>query len=335
MIPFLSTFIEENWISWFDEDPPEHLDFVKIAGNQLADTRVIFLIFKDHERIPCLIGKIPKTYKQADSLRREFDALKQIWSISDVRFSVPRPIWFGELPVGTVYLESAIVGRLLGNMRSPWLRNDDFITRMQVKQQVSKSLEWLAYFHKQTATTRMAQENQIIKSLVLKSIKADYLSQEISKPYEEAAEWLAEKISRMLIHRELPLVCEHGDFWAGNIYRTREGISVIDWADAVFGRLPIYDAGFFVVSLSLGFAPKNGNKTWLFEELVLQNCWFSDLVKRELGLYFQELGLPPLGINPVLGLVTLRRSIMERSRNQSDTIYQQMFDFWMRAAMGD
>lgn len=331
MIQFAKNLIIDQWNEWFQTPLPHHLDFIKIAGNALPEGRVIFLIFADNTSSPCLVLKTVRSIEYINVLAQEYDALTRIQVYRQDESDLPRPLWYGQLTNGDyIYIESAITGTLMGNMRRPWLSDEKGVPQV-VQAHFEKSANWLLAFNRQTSTGQFSSNSvNDIRIELNKVIYPDSATVFANEEQKAICDSLIDTIGSTLTGIQVLKTCEHGDFWAGNIYLTRsDSIGVVDWTDAQFNRLPLYDVAFFSVSYALGFSSSQGNQLWMFEKLIQKQGWFADLVYKTLDNYCRQVGLPnSLDPSFLIGLALARRTLVEQSRGDANGVYSQMFDYW-------
>lgn len=323
MISFIEAVLQENWGVWFPERPFIRLRYAKIAGNSLLSGRVVFLGFPPNADFPLLVVKFPRTNHYVGLIEQEFLALQKINTVWP-QATTPKPLWFGDMGFTKASMETAVVGRLIGNMRSPWLSDQSSTTREIVRQHLEMAFGWLSTFHKQTTTayTRFAQETWLSKTNNLNS------------QHTECLNWINVQLSKQLTNHPLPLICEHGDFWAGNLYiQSDQQIGVIDWVDAAWDQLPLFDAAFFITSYALGFTPVSDDSLWMFKQLLNSQSWLAIISQTVLRQYFQEIGIPDIDLSILIGLALLRRVQAEAKLPFRNNTYSRMLDYWYQSVV--
>jgi hypothetical protein len=333
VIQLCEQIIRENWSNWYKTPPPRRLFFLKITGNPLAEGRVTFIVFKDRNRTPSLIVKGLRSKNSLQALQKEHNTLYQLHSLLGGMPGIPVPLWCGCINEQWFSIETAFSGKLMGNMRSPWIHTTNKKTRDHVIQHFTRSFQWLGDFHLKSKTDIVQASHGIVEKLLIESMLDESPVASYPPDICRAIEYVLKQVSMYFSSADLPLVCEHGDFWAGNIYLIGDKIGVIDWADAKFSRLPVLDAAFFAVSYTLGFAPVGDNKFWMFENLVSKKSWYYQLVAESFRNYHQQIGLPTIDPFYLLGLSLLRRYTTESKRPKDQTPYQWMLDHWMKTAL--
>jgi hypothetical protein len=301
-----------------------------VAGSSLAGSRVIFIAFADSEKYPSVIVKVLRQNGRSSSVAKEHKTLNHINSKLGYPPSIPRSLWNGWIGNDYVSVETAIVGKLMGNIRSPWLSNDVRSPSPLAKLHLHRSLEWLSDFHSKTTADHITMSSDTLQEYLYNSVIPQTVGSAIPSDFKDAVLGLTRQLAGWLQHQTLPLVCEHGDYWAGNLYITKDQkVGVVDWTDAEFGRLPIFDAPFFVASYTLGFAPLRGNRYWMFEQLLDQRTWFTDEAFNTLAAYFKRMGISLDDAGLLIALAVGRKAFLELQNPCRDKVYTHMFSIWM------
>lgn len=332
MLDRVKEIIQKNWGEWFPDPAPRRPAFAKIAGNSLADGRVILLVFTENDRSPRLIIKIPRSPNQVDTTHQEYTFLTQLHHSvgGDLAASLPRPLHYETLNDVCLYFESAVVGKMMGNLRSPWHVSDGYRTRRQTARNVNEALNWLSDLHQQTATNYQSMDRRRIENWADLTILRYRPIGAAPEHVLHALEIGVERLVDLLEGQELPLSCEHGDYWAGNIVLTKRGMGVIDWADARFDRPPLYDAFFFVNSYALGFSPRSSDSLWMFKSLLDSESWFAQSVGSALTRYSESVRLNPQAAPYLIGLAAARKAFRETLPAGVQTRQQRLLDLWAR-----
>jgi hypothetical protein len=323
MISLIEDVIRTCWNEWFPQRPYSQLHFAKIAGNSLLSGRVVILVFESRVPEPIMVVKFPRTSSSKSVVEQEHFGLKKIQAVFP-NANTPRPLWLGDMGFTQATIETAVVGHLMGNMRSPWFSSDSTPVRQTVGEHFDMALDWLACFHKRTT---MGYTRHLI----------DCPSTDYVPPYYVACKtWLMDRFSAALKGQEVPLVCEHGDYWAGNLYVQHDKqIGVIDWVSMGWEQPPLFDAAFFVTSYALGFTPKKDNPLWMFHKLLDPHSWYAKLAESTLMRYMNYIGMPHVDMQYLVGMALLRRVLAEQQQPfHHNNIYSQMLDYWIQTFIG-
>jgi hypothetical protein len=334
MLEIINDLVLDNWSNWFQTPTPKAFDFVKIAGNPLPEGRVIFLLFADRAKEPCLVVKTSRKDLFDEKLAYEYKILNELQDLIEATPDIPRPLWFGEYQGEIFYIESALVGTLMGNMRRTWLSYSSQASKT-VADHFHRAMRWLIDFQCQTTTEYSTfNPSDSGRDMILKMLNLDFPEQCDSDPLYEAKEKLTRFFTDSLSGQEVRMVCEHGDYWAGNIYlRGNEGIGVIDWGDAALNRLPLYDAPFFLVGYGFGFSLNGNNQLKVFEDILEEKTWYASLVMDALDDYRIRIGLPDsIDSMSLIGYALLRRSIVERCRSLNSSTFENMLKRWLQVS---
>jgi hypothetical protein len=319
MITLIADVIKQCWEEWFPQRPRPQFRFAKIAGNSLLSGRVVILAFASDNGEPALVIKLPRTNRFVKTIAQEYRGLQEIQTMWP-QANTPRALWFGEIGFTKATIETAVVGYLMGNMRSPWLSGESRAVQENVRFHFELALGWLADF--QTRTTAGYRQD----------IGCWQILDDAPAVYKDCAARLTSRLSSALMGHQWPLVAEHGDYWAGNLYiQADKRIGVIDWVDLQWAQMPLFDAGFFVASYALGFAPRTGNALWMFQKLFDPQHWFAATAQTAMKHYLQQLELPEIELQSVVGLALLRRVLAEHQRLIYNDTYSRMLDYWIKA----
>jgi hypothetical protein len=325
MIPFIEATLKKNWREWFPNRPLSNLHYAKIAGNSLLTGHVVILVFAPKVRGPLCVVKFPRTNQYAHLVEQEFlniQKIKTMWP----QANVPSALWFGDMGFTRASIETAVVGQLMGNMRSPWLIDESSAVRRLVGRHFKLAFDWLAELHCHTQANQTRYDRKYLR---IKEDSTTSLPQHV-----DSINWLSTQFSTFFGDRTLPLVCEHGDFWAGNLYiQSDKQIGVIDWGGAMWEQLPLFDAAFFVTSYTLGFSPPNGDSLWMFRQLLSSQSWFAQIAQSSLQQYFFRLAMPEVDLLTLVGLALLRRMQDEEQRPFRNETYVRMFDYWQETVI--
>lgn len=324
----LQNILQQNWSNWFSTSPPEKFELVKIAANSDEDGRVILLVFEPNEKAPRVIVKIPRSPTQIQITQQEYNLLQRLHQTcgQNVSASLPQPFLCEVNDKDCLYIESALTGKLMGSVRNRWHVGGGKRSQKAVERDFPLALNWLADFY--TITTSTFNSLEFTELLEYFQAKVP-LSPEVFTPQiVQSLQTAIEKLGKTCTGISIPKVCEHGDFWAGNLFITQNGLGVVDWADSTFDELPFYDAYFFISSYSLGFAPKENDDLWMAKLLFQERTWFHNFAREALSAYHQKIGIPNEATQYLLGLAIARKVLRDTIRGRTNTRHKQMLALW-------
>jgi hypothetical protein len=326
--------LRDNWHKWFLGSPPGDFNFIKLSGNALADGRVILLLV-GHDRFPRVIIKIPRSSTQIEITHQEYATLTRLHEMvgEKLRMTLPRPLLYELFDNYCLYLESAVVGKMMGNVRGPWHIGEGLLTRRQVRENVSRALQWLADFQLQTASTSQYLNLMTVEKWAWDTVLNRFPEDTMTEYTERALNVALKRLVEILDGQKVPLSCEHGDFWAGNLFLTNQGVGVIDWADTKFKQPPFYDAFFFVNSYALGFASHFGDPFRMFKSLQQSESWFSELIWSALGRYAQSIGFDLNASRYLIGFALARKAFRDIDHGKIKSRHGHMLELWAQQVL--
>lgn len=311
----------------------DKLKIVKLSGSADIGGKIVLLLFDDKSTYPIYVIKLLRPGVNSDELKDEFNNLKFIFSKIGKIIGLPLPILFNSTSKPSIYVEAGLPGTLMGSMRGYWINNSLFSTNLlKISLDFSKALNWLANFHYRSIEKSEVLNSDSLKEILIRlSIKKLNL---IDTKLESLAENIIDDLVDQLKGQRIPLVCEHGDYWAGNILVDKSQISILDWQNACFNCPPLFDAAFFIISYTLGFVPKKMNPYWVFDEMMNSNSWFYKLATSKLDNYYNILNLNFTDYGPLFSYSLLRRAITEKNRLNSDVrVYQELLQRWQKITL--
>lgn len=329
MTPLLALLVTQ-WPIWFDGYNPHEIHLMKIGGNRGLRSNLVVLGFVDRDSVPSIVIKIVRNSQDSRRLEREYDQLELIRRKlqGSLASSLPRPLFCGQVDGQAIFMQSALPGKLMGNLRAPWHFSDDARTRKRTERDLTMAFDWLIAFA--DATRVNSEESGWAVNLLQSCESVTYLLGKDTLNFQtrRALLDLQERLSRAKWTQETLPICVHGDFWAGNILLLDENkLGVVDWEHASLAGIPGIDAAFYCLSYSLGFGQRKLVENYHFA--FREKNWFSEMVRHYLSEYCKAVNLDLEALDQLFGLVLASRAWQETSPGTSSCfIYRQILDEW-------
>ena len=259
----------------------EHFRYVLSAERHWHSKAVLYCLPRDR-RGQTLVVKVQKDSLHLPLLENEYECLKALHGhegLQDLRKSIPRPLFFGQMAGHPVMVETYVPGVPFSKFSRR--RDPGWFLRV---------FEWLKAFHVGTlhATRLLTREDigvyflQPLESAMRTINKCGSFGTFLDSFRQKAEE---------LSGAGLPFVFSHNDLSLNNIRFQRDRIGVIDWEFSRDPDLPLSD----LMNVFLFFA-----MTWkrlsypeAFRLAFTGGNGLSPLLKRCLREYVRDLGLPP------------------------------------------
>lgn len=291
----LARIIRSRWTSWELPGSPEReeLDFI-LLGHSATRNKVVLAVSRS-TREALVVAKVARRLGPlGDRLREEHDILATLQRKLDPAFraSVPEPLYYGLCWGERVHLQRALPGRplweLIGQCHT-WGSGG------RIRPKLVTCASWILSLHAATrgrprplATFRgpggapLAEPLERVRRAHALSPLGRELVSQVEAELREAAE------------TEVPGVCEHGDFWMGNVLVHGEGLAVVDWEDARAEGLPYMDL--FMLLHAAAVLRRNptlelGRVLRDYEGTHFGDTWVLDVARPALGQYAEALGL--------------------------------------------
>jgi aminoglycoside phosphotransferase len=185
---------------------------------------VTVLLFRDGDRVPTVVAKLPRYGSNGTTMRREEEALEAVRHVLDgkVRDAVPRSLGIHDVDGTEVLLQTGIPGRhLVAETASGRLRPS------ALAKQIELVLDWCLTM--QAASCRMTIVDDALIAGRLEPLAADGLAALDRDPRVGSLLDQTLEQARNLRGTSLPMVVCHGDYWAGNMLVDRGRVSgVVD-----------------------------------------------------------------------------------------------------------
>ena len=230
-------------------------DFSTVAG----------LVFRSRAARPVLAFKAATVAALAEAVRTEARNLETLAGGFAPSFpdSVPRPLKLVAEGEVTLLVESVVEGSPIrppsGALWEPWL--EGLLERVVL---------WLEAFHAAAGSAPHPLVGEEFETLVLGPFVA-YLANFSTNAAERGFLEAMMKQAEGLRGQVLPVVPQHGDFCAANVFvGPASAVGVIDWEEPFFPSLPLMDLLHFVSSAGLsGEARLDGDGLALFRAVFL------------------------------------------------------------------
>lgn len=136
-------------------------------------------------------------------------------------------------------------------------------------------IDWLLCLPKSTKTTTLNEQKKIFENKI-------GINSTLFENYIQALSTASIKLK----DREIPLILVHGDFVPWNLKLQPDGtISVIDWEDADWAGIPLWDICHFFLMQGYLFKEKNVIKKIIYNPLVHKYLMEMGICKKELPVF--------------------------------------------------
>jgi hypothetical protein len=265
------------------------LHWIKIGNPDLDSDKVVFLLFSDRQKTPCLVIKAARLPHNREKLQIEFEIQEFLWN-APLKFPiVARPIRMVNTSPLPYTMESWIPGYSMPRLM--YMRRH--ITGREGREDIQKIFERILFPFQ--SVTRKNIPHCLLRSAfesVFTNLKD--CDNELRIP-DDALQNLRGIISQDNC-AALPYTGEHGDFWSGNIVIDQDQYRVLDWETYQPESLPLYDMLFFLATYAMNFpwsAKKNLPKSEAFLMGFLQEPWFIQAVQEQIQIFNQHYQQKP------------------------------------------
>ncbi len=212
-----------------------------LTGGQDDLKRIVMLPFTSKGTRPVAVLKLSRLPRFNGDTVGEQAVLSRVHQSLDVSLqrTLPRPLGLFRYGSHAVGIESCAAGRSLTATSSRW--RAPLPAKLEDLRLVAR---WLAEFHRQSELRRLSWGQETAEHWIGRSL-ADYRRTFGTSPAEERLFAAVSRRSRALRDESMPLVWQHHNFGAWNIFRAGQEINVIDWEHGRVG-LPLYDLLHFV-----------------------------------------------------------------------------------------
>jgi len=212
-----------------------------IPGSVGVQGKMVFLFFCNREKTPFLIAKVTRDRRYIRYLKNEYVNLKKLRGLlsSELKQSLPEPLYFGNLQSDTVLLETPILGKRAEKL----IRDDDSLGSNRYLDIV---LRWIEKFNFFTRTETLMRE-EVCRELFYKPLQDFMTNFELNSEEMKLVTREMERLNE-IINTRIPLVSIHGELWPGNVFLQDSKLGFIDWECSQFKGLPFFDFFTFFVS---------------------------------------------------------------------------------------
>jgi Phosphotransferase enzyme family len=320
--------------SWTDLElrgrPPDRLAPLVIGHRRPTTGMVTVLLFRDGDRAPSVVAKLPRYGTTGAPLRREASALEAVGRAvhGEVRGTIPRPLGLHVVDGTEILLQTGVPGRhLVAATASRRLRP------AMLARQIRLTMAWCLAM--QTRSSRPAVVDDELIAAKLEPLASAGLAALDGDPRVGSLLDQALTQARGLRGTPLPLVVCHGDYWAGNVLVEHGRVcGVVDWERAALDELPIWDPVKAIGSVAYHLdryrsLPRSGPAAlphwgdlglWAaladpqfatgFRAAFVQPGWLADMASHALTEAFQQGGIP-LAWMPVAVTMYLMRQVIQ------------------------
>lgn len=280
-----------------------------------TQSRVVGLAFTPGYNAPRFVAKTARRAEHGERTWRELQVLKELHSRlgPGLSASVPRPLAYAKMGRVPVLVESAARGRSYAVTCGRWGGSLE-----RKIEDLRGATRWLIRFQRATCTGFITWGADTA-ALYFDEPLAAYIKCFGATPAEEALWKELRRRSERCYGRILPLVWQHHDFHAWNIFRGPEGVEVIDWEGARQG-LPLADLSYFGVwwYLTVSRHEADSDKVAGFARLLTaadDRERVVRTVRRQWRRYMEGMGVDP-ELAPILHAVAWTGHALDQAARQ-------------------
>lgn len=311
----LARTIRSRWTAWGLPGSPEHeeLDFL-LLGHSATRNKVVLAVSRS-TRETLVVAKVSRGEGPlGDRLREEHDLLAGLHARLDpaLRAAVPQPLFYGLCWGERVHVQRALPGRPLWELIG---QSHTWGSGGRIRPHLVLCGSWILALHSATrgrprplATFRgpggapLAEPLERVRRAHSLSPLGRELVSQVEAELREAGDM------------ELPTVCEHGDFWMGNVLVRGDRLGVVDWEDARPDGLPLMDL--FMLLHAAAVLRRNptlelGRILRDYEGTHFGDTWVLDVARPALAQYARSLGLCQEAARPLFPLFLARLATHE------------------------
>lgn len=277
--------------------------------------KMVMFLFERGARAPCAVVKASARAEHSEALMREHATLCMLRQrLSEpLRAALPIPLAAvvrdGETVVAEACMSGASMYFAMRNSLRPQRRVDEHFMQ---------ALGWLAGFQKETETGAATLGDGALAGFVTEPLR-DF--ERLCRPGASERRLIAalERKAEALKDERIPICASHGDFWAGNLIVSSEGIGVFDWEGFSERSTPFHDLLTFITSYGLNFPWQFGRyaEPYLaFNATFSGEGWMARLVRRHLTDYCAAIGVSPKLLEVFLPVFLAMRAAGESAASQ-------------------
>jgi hypothetical protein len=258
-----------------------------------TQSRVVGLAFTPRSRNPRFVAKTARRAESGERTSRELRVLKELHERlgPGLRGSLPRPLAYDGRGGVPCLIESAARGRTYAASCGRW-----GVPLRRKFEDLQAATSWLIEFQRATRAGSISWNAGLAQQYLEGPVSA-YIECFGVTPAEDTLWAELRRHSARCEGRTIPLVWQHRDFHAWNIFRGPSGVEVIDWEGAKQG-LPLTDLSYFglwwylTVSRREAESARVAGFVKLFT-LTAERDRAVHAVRREWRRYMEAMGLDP------------------------------------------
>ncbi len=313
MIPVITDALNSTWRPALKQAgiylrPP--ISTILLHPDSVASGRAVYLVFGAGQPSPALVLKTSAIVSHQRRLQNAYQTLQDLWRISALQGTVPRPIGLFDVDDHLVLARSAVPGVALDVL----VRRGKRVRLSQVQHDLFRAQVWLQLLQEATASGVTAFEGgaAVRDRLALLAHLGRPLDDRLGgfvASLEDAAE-----AHRGLV---LPITGRHGDFRPGHVLIDGNRLGVIGWERAAERATPFDDVFQFVVELADAL-PVTERRAAVpadaFTRAFLARTSLSALVVEYVDRYLRAMHVPSTAAPVLFPLFLLDRAVAEAGR---------------------
>jgi Phosphotransferase enzyme family len=310
--------------------PPARLAPLVVGHRRPSTGMVTVLLFRDGDRAPSVVAKLPRYGRTSTPLRREATALEAVRHAVDgkIRSTIPRSLGLHTVDGTEILLQTGVPGHHLVAATATGRLRPATLAR-----QVSLVVAWCLAMQAESSRLTVVDDDLIaskLEPLASAGLAALHGDPRVGSLLDQALAQAGE-----LRGTPLPLVMCHGDYWAGNVLVERGRVcGVVDWERSALDELPLWDLVKAVGSAAYHLdryrsLPRGGRAAlphwgdlgpWAaladpqfatgFRAAFVQPGWLADTARHALTQAFRQGGIP-LGWMPIAVTMYLVRQVIQ------------------------
>lgn len=294
---------------------------LKIGDRSSMNRRINILVFNYREKQPALILRIAQTEEQRTSLNNEYKTLSGLAGQTTLSSAIPLPLGLFEFQKKLVAVERSLAGVSLFAL----LQRKKHICPKWVQRNFRLACDFLCDLEQAMLEGSLPFPGSAAVGSKLEQLSSSYGPINWPRGYKERLMGIANEYLSLTLRR----CARHGDFWAGNLLISAQGLGVIDWEGYAHPDLIFHDIFFFMTTYALFYPWRGWNECpneLAFKLGFLEKNWLSENIKDTLILFFQRLEIPPRAIYLLLTLFLIEMSLPSAIAN--DPRYPAQYSKW-------
>ena len=261
---------------------------LQVNTNSDSASMTKFLIFNAGQSQPSLVAKWARTSSAQLRLIHEYHALNELWTISALQSTIPKPLGYFEWDEDLVLVEAGLPGAPLSILLQRRERNG----AGEIEHDLFRAQVWLHLL--QTATSlgviqfagryEVERRVELLHQAGLR--RGDFPPAFLERLYTEADDFQ---------QLYVPIVGQHSDFQPSKFLLDTHQVGVIDWENFTRGAQPWADVFHFAIELVRAHA--GSRSRWpasreSFHLAFVQQNWLSNLIVGYVNRYLRAMHLP-------------------------------------------